>query len=80
MLQAPDEALYQLPPNPDEGPLDPTYIQLFMLKYVCPAPGCFGTLAPLAPDQGPQDIYECNVCGARRSEVQFMQDLEHGRA
>ena len=76
-----------LPPNPDEGPLESTYLQLFLLKYMCPVPGCFGTLAPLmmagagaaaeggAPDEG---VHECNVCGGRRSEAQFMQVLEQG--
>ena len=76
-----------LPPNPDEGPLESTYLQLFLLKYMCPVPGCFGTLAPLmttgagaaaeggAPDEG---VHECNVCGGRRSEAQFLQELEQG--
>ena len=32
-----DEALLRtLPPNPDEGPLEPTYLQLFLLKFMCP--------------------------------------------
>ncbi len=73
-----------LPPNTEEGPMDPTYLQLFLLKYVCPEPQCFGTLAPLVPlapggGAGPGgEVLECNVCGAHRTEAQFLQDLEDG--
>jgi SET and MYND domain-containing protein len=75
---ADQQALYQLPPNPDEGPLDPTYVHLFLLKYMCPVAACFGTLAPLVPGRGPPDVFECNVCSATRTEAQFMQELEQG--
>ncbi|KAL4420349.1 hypothetical protein ABPG77_006156 [Micractinium sp. CCAP 211/92] len=58
---------------------DPAYINLFLLKYVCPREGCYGTLAPL-PGQpagrpgGP--LFECNMCGGRRSEAEFLAELE----
>ena len=58
---------------------DPAYITLFLLKYVCPRGGCYGTLAPL-PGQpagrpgGP--LFECNMCGGQRSEAEFLAELE----
>ncbi|KAF6257373.1 hypothetical protein COO60DRAFT_1233872 [Scenedesmus sp. NREL 46B-D3] len=52
--------------------LDPAYLSLFMLKYVCPHEGCFGTMAAL---QG-SDVCECSVCGALRSEAEFLAGLE----
>lgn len=55
------------------GPLDPTYLQLFLLKYVCPLPYCFGTMAPVGPGMS---MHECAVCGHTRSEEQFLQELE----
>jgi SET and MYND domain-containing protein len=55
-----------------QEPLDPAYLSLFMLKYVCPREGCFGTMAAL---QG-SDACECSVCGALRSEAEFLAGLE----
>lgn len=57
----------------EAGPLDPTYLQLFLLKYVCPVPSCFGTMAPVGPGVS---LYECAVCGRTRSEEQFLADLD----
>lgn len=54
------------------GPLDPTYLQLFMLKYMCPVESCFGTMAAVLGT----GVCECNVCGHRRSEAEFLADLE----
>ncbi|KAG1656021.1 hypothetical protein FOA52_005649 [Chlamydomonas sp. UWO 241] len=71
--------LYTLPPNADEGPLEPTYLHLFLLKYVCPVPGCFGTLAPTNPEVWPDEgayVYVCNVCGASRTGAQFLESLD----
>lgn len=56
----------------DRGPLDPTYLQLFMLKYMCPGESCFGTMAAVAGS----DACECNVCGRRRTEAEFLAELE----
>jgi hypothetical protein len=56
----------------EEGPADASYIQLFILKYTCPKPKCYGTLAPVMGT----DVYECNVCSGRRSEAEFMKELE----
>lgn len=62
-----------------EGPvaegMDAAYINLFLLKFVCPAEGCYGTMAPPAPP-GPADHYECNMCGRWRTEAEFMAELE----
>ncbi len=55
-----------------EPGVDPTYINLFLLKYVCPNPECGGTLAP---ELG-TDRYECNMCGLRRSEADFLAELQ----
>jgi SET and MYND domain-containing protein len=57
----------------EEGPLDPTYLQLYLLKFVCPVPSCFGTMAPVGPKMS---LNECAVCGHTRSEEQFLRDLE----
>ncbi len=57
----------------DQGPLDPTYLQLYLLKYVCPVPDCFGTLAAQAPGSG---MLQCSVCGGVRSENDFMSELD----
>jgi hypothetical protein len=66
------------PPGSDgsEGrePLDPTYLQLFMLKYMCPQESCFGTMAAVLGAAA----CECNVCGHRRTDEEFLADLERG--
>jgi hypothetical protein len=57
----------------DEGPLDKTYLELFLLKYLCSRLGCLGTMAPTAPGTG---ILECSVCGAQVGENDFLEGLE----
>uniref|UniRef100_A0A383WD32 SET domain-containing protein n=1 Tax=Tetradesmus obliquus TaxID=3088 RepID=A0A383WD32_TETOB len=59
------------PLQPPE-PLDASYLSLFMLKYVCPVQGCFGTMAALRGS----NACECSVCGALRSEAEFLAGLE----
>ncbi|GAB4815909.1 hypothetical protein N2152v2_002955 [Parachlorella kessleri] len=60
-----------------EGPqADAAYISVFLLKYVCPRPECFGTLAPA--QQG-SDTSECNMCGMRRTEAEFLAELQAGQ-
>jgi SET and MYND domain-containing protein len=60
--------------------LDPAYLSLFVLKYVCPADGCGGTMAALRAAHGQQaqqgEVLECSVCGALRSEAEFLAELE----
>ncbi|KXZ51077.1 hypothetical protein GPECTOR_14g61 [Gonium pectorale] len=60
-------------PPGEEGPLEPAYLRLFLLKYMCARPGCFGTAAPPTPGSA---LLECNVCGATRSEQDFLRELE----
>ncbi|KAL4419948.1 hypothetical protein ABPG75_007046 [Micractinium tetrahymenae] len=62
-----------------EQQVDPAYINLFLLKYVCPREGCYGTLAPLPGQPAGQPggpLFECNMCGGRRSEAEFLAELE----
>ena len=55
------------------GPLEATYLQLFMLKFLCPREACFGTMAGVYGS----DAVECNVCGHRRTEAEFLAELEY---
>jgi hypothetical protein len=63
------ESLYP----PDEPPLDPMYLNLFLLKYVCSQPSCYGTMAPVTAGA---NIMECNVCTQTRPDEHFIADLE----
>lgn len=56
-----------------EEALEPTYLQLYLLKYMCPRRHCFGTMAPTAASS---TVCECNVCGRRRSEAEFLAELD----
>lgn len=53
--------------------LEPSYLSLFLLKYVCPVRGCYGTMAALPSDP---NVCECSVCGATRSDAAFLAELE----
>ena len=53
--------------------LDPTYLQLFLLKYLCCEADCFGTF--ILEDVG-SNVHVCNVCSRRRTEEEFLADLE----
>jgi SET and MYND domain-containing protein len=52
--------------------MDSTYLSLFLLKYVCPSEGCFGTMAALSGC----DSCQCNVCGRLRTDAEFLASLE----
>jgi len=54
--------------------LEPAYLSLFLLKYMCPKEGCFGTMA--AVQGSSSGVCECSVCGATRGEAEFMAELE----
>lgn len=56
----------------DGSKADEAYIYTFLLKYLCPADDCYGTLIPMHGT----DSYICNMCGYRRTEQEFMADLE----
>ena len=73
-----EEDLRQLPPNPEEPAMEAEYLHLFLLKFVCPVPSCFGTMAPMSLECGQPDVSECNVCGGRRTLQQFLRELEEG--
>lgn len=64
-------------PPGDEGPLEPQYLRLFLLKYLCPQPGCFGTMAPAAPRDS---TLQCAKCGHLRTEAEFVGELEAATA
>lgn len=55
-----------------QEPLEAGYLSVFLLKYMCPRPGCYGTMAAV---QG-SDVCECSVCGALRSEAEFLAELQ----
>jgi hypothetical protein len=72
---APQEPI--VAPPGEEGPLDPNYLRLFLLKYMCAVPGCFGTAGPPAAGS---NLLLGTVCAASRTEEDFLRDLEaaHG--
>ncbi|KAL6760832.1 hypothetical protein V8C86DRAFT_2546141 [Haematococcus lacustris] len=55
------------------GPLEATYLQLYLLKFVCPRPHCLGTMAPTNVGSS---VMTCAVCGCQRSEQAFLEDLD----
>lgn len=66
-----DDAAEEAEP-PASGGIDDAYIQVFMLKYVCPQEDCSGTLAP---GEG-SGTYTCNMCGGSRTEAEFLRELQ----
>mmetsp|Transcript_2950 Transcript_2950/g.8310 ORF Transcript_2950/g.8310 Transcript_2950/m.8310 type:complete len:377 (+) Transcript_2950:228-1358(+) len=57
--------------DPEESVQD-TYQYLFIMKHMCPQTDCFGTMAPEGPGSS---VYECNMCGHKRTEAEFMAEL-----
>ena len=55
-------------------PADPGYVAVYLVKYVCPADACGGTLAPLAPADDADCV--CNCCGQVRTHAEFVAALE----
>ena len=51
--------------------VDESYIHVFLLKYICPAPECGGTMAPLPGANKSQ----CNMCDRIRTEQEFMEEM-----
>jgi SET and MYND domain-containing protein len=59
--------------------LEPGYLSVFLLKYLCPKEGCGGTLAPVQGSSSSSsggEVCECSVCGALRTEAQFLAELQ----
>lgn len=54
--------------------LETQYIELFLMKYICPAGDCNGTMAPAASTDR-MTLY-CNMCGFRRTEAEFLGEVE----
>lgn len=52
--------------------MDSSYVQMFILRYLCPLDDCGGTLAPIAGT----DIQECNRCSHQRTNAEFLAELE----
>lgn len=57
-----------------QEPLEAGYLSVFLLKYMCPKEGCYGTMAAVQGSQ--KGVCECSVCGALRSEAEFLAELE----
>jgi hypothetical protein len=57
-----------------EDGVDETFIQLFLLKYLCTQLECFGTYVPFL--NSTDELSQCNVCGHRRTEADFLRDLD----
>lgn len=65
-------------PAGGDGALDPTYLQLFLLKYLCgnvrsDGDGCFGTMVPPAAGV---PACACNRCAMVVTDVEFEMSLE----
>lgn len=57
--------------NQAEG-IDPGYIQMFIMRHVCPNEDCGGTMAPAAVGS---NTCVCNLCGQQRTDAEFMAEL-----
>ena len=55
---------------------EPSYVHVFLLKYVCTVEGCFGTFVP--NESSAEKVMRCNMCGHTRCEAEFLRDLEPG--
>jgi hypothetical protein len=75
--QSPPDAVAQLTGPPGQPEVDGGYLAVFMLKFVCSASGCGGTMAALPPGCIGGEGTECSVCGAIRSEADFLAELEN---
>lgn len=52
--------------------IDPSYIHVFLLKYVCPVENCGGTMALIFGT----DKSQCNMCDHIRSEQEFLEEMQ----
>lgn len=58
--------------GPGPGGCTDEYIQLFIMKYVCPREECHGTLAPVLGTE--QSV--CNLCGCVRTDAEFLAEMQ----
>jgi SET and MYND domain-containing protein len=61
------------PQQQQQEPMDAGYLSVFLLKYMCPQEGCYGTMA--AVQGSSSGACECSVCGVVRTEAEFMAEL-----
>lgn len=59
--------------NDGREPYDPSYVQIFLMKYLCTNGECYGTYVPCAHDP---TLMICNMCDTERSEAEFLEYLE----
>ena len=52
--------------------IDASYIDIYLLKFMCPNDDCHGTLVP----QLGTDKSVCDMCWQARSEAEFMAELQ----
>lgn len=48
------------------------YINMFLMKFVCPKAECFGTMAPAGPAS---ETLQCSMCNHYRTEAQFLAEM-----
>ena len=51
-----------------DSEIDSGYVQMFIMRYLCPQEDCGGTLAPILGS----DVQECNRCSHKRTNAEFM--------
>jgi hypothetical protein len=54
------------------------YVNLYLSRHLCPQNVCTGTLTPVigfSEDIPGLDVYECNVCGFKRSHDEFIASI-----
>ncbi len=55
-----------------DSAIDASYVQMFVMRYLCPQEDCGGTLAPITGS----DTQECNRCSHKRTDAEFMELIE----
>ena len=64
----PDDQLDSTPVSAAADEVDIGYVQMFMMRFLCPQEDCGGTLAPILGT----DVQECNRCSHKRTNAEFM--------
>ena len=62
------------PGDSSDTALDPTYLQMFLLKYTCSVDECYGTYVPV--EGSAEGRVCCNMCGHQRTEADFSLEVE----
>eukprot|EP01041_Mallomonas_annulata_P003016 gene3016-5910_t len=64
--------------NDSDDVIDWNYITLYQMRHSCTKDDCCGILTPISGycvDIVEQAMYECNVCGLRRSDAEFYTEV-----